>query len=171
MSSTLNRRPFQGMISYAYYNPTSHHRAVKQLGEETFNPTYKDYFNEALDEADPQSIVVLNGEQVVGAAILAQKLLFRYLNATEIAYLMVKRGFQGQGIGSSLLNKIKAMNDAIVLEVSYDNPDAERLYRKHGFQTWRWLRGKKDGSYILGWSREREERVANLRPPTKPSDD
>lgn len=155
------------MISYAYYDPTSHHAAVKQLGEETFNPTYKHLFNKALDEADPQSIVALNGNKVVGVVILAQTRLFRFFDLIEIAYLMVHRDFQGQGIGSSLLKMVKEMGNGVFLEVSYDNPNAERLYRKHGFETWRWMGGKKDGSYILGWSQVREERVATLRPPSK----
>ena len=80
---------------------------------------------------------------------------------------MAHRDFQGQGIGSSLLKMVKEMGNGVFLEVSYDNPNAERLYRKHGFETWRWMGGKKDGSYILGWSRVREERVATLRPPSK----
>ena len=150
------------MFNYTYYKP-QYHDAVKRLGDETFDNTYAEEFAETLEEADSTSIVVLNKQKVVGFAILRPTRLFRYLDATELAYLVVHPDFQGQKIGSTLLQKVKEMSSTVVLEVSYYNPNAERLYRRHGFETWRNLHTKANGGYLMGWSKQRNEQILRLR--------
>ena len=150
------------MSTYTPYKP-HHHNAVERLGEETFDDTYIHEFRAALRDTDPKSIVVLNKRQVVGFALVRHTRMFRYLDTIELAYLVVHPDFQGQGIGSTLLQKVKMMSPNVILEVSYYNPDAERLYRRHGFETWRHLHTKANGGYLLGWSKQRHELMPRLR--------
>ena len=150
------------MSTYTPYKP-HHHNAVERLGEETFDNTYIHEFRAAVRDADPKSIVVLNNRQVVGFALLRHTRVFRYLDTIELAYLVVRPDFQGQHIGSTLLQKVKELSPNVILEVSYDNPDAERLYRRHGFETWRHLYTKANGGYLLGWSKQRHELMPRLR--------
>ena len=155
------------MSTYTPYKP-HHHDAVQRLGEETFDNTYIHEFRAAVRDADPQSIIVLNKRQVVGFALLRHTRVFRYLDTIELAYLVVRPDFQGQHIGSTLLQKVKMMSPNVILEVSYDNPDAERLYRRHGFETWRHLYTKANGGYLLGWSKQRHELMPRLRSHQSP---
>jgi len=158
------------MITYVSYQP-HYHSAVQKLGEETFDSTYAHEFRAALRDADPESIVVLHKRQVVGFALLAKARLFRHLDCTELAYLVVHPDFQGHGIGSTLLQKVKMMSPNVILEVSYYNPDAERLYRRHGFEYWRHLGNKTNGGYLMGYSSERHERMLRLRSREHPPAD
>jgi len=150
------------MSTYTPYKP-HHHDAVERLGEETFDSTYIHEFRAALRDADPKSIVVLHKRQVIGFALLRHTQMFRYLDTIELAYLVVHPDFQGKGIGSALLKKVKELSPNVILEVSYDNPAAERLYRRHGFETWRHLYTKANGGYLLGWSKQRHEQMLRLR--------
>jgi len=150
------------MSTYTPYKP-HHHNAVERLGEETFDTTYIHEFRAAVRDADPKSIVVLNNRQVVGFALLRHTRMFRYLDTIELAYLVVHPDFQGKQIGSTLLKKVKELSPNVILEVSYDNPAAERLYRRHGFETWRHLYTKANGGYLLGWSKQRHELMPRLR--------
>jgi ribosomal protein S18 acetylase RimI-like enzyme len=150
------------MSTYTPYKP-HHHTAVERLGEETFDNTYIHEFRAAVRDADPKSIVVLNNRQVVGFALLRHTRMFRYLDTIELAYLVVHPDFQGKQIGSTLLQKVKMMSPNVILEVAYDNPAAERLYRRHGFETWRHLYTKANGGYLLGWSKQRHELMPRLR--------
>ena len=150
------------MSTYTPYKP-HHHNAVERLGEETFDNTYIHEFRAAVRDADPKSIVVLNNRQVVGFALLRHTRMFRYLDTIELAYLVVHPDFQGKQIGSTLLKKVKELSPNVILEVSYDNPAAERLYRRHGFETWRHLYTKANGGYLLGWSKQRHELMPRLR--------
>jgi len=150
------------MSTYTPYKP-HHHHAVERLGEETFDNTYIHEFRAAVRDADPKSIVVLNNRQVVGFALLRHTRMFRYLDTIELAYLVVHPDFQGKQIGSTLLKKVKELSPNVILEVSYDNPAAERLYRRHGFETWRHLYTKANGGYLLGWSKQRHELMPRLR--------
>lgn len=151
------------MITYTSYTSPNHHTAVQRLGEETFDQTYSHEFRNVLRDADSESIIALNKRQVVGFALLHRRRFFRHLDAIELAYLVVHPDFQGQHIGSTLLQKVKEMSPTVVLEVSYDNPEAERLYRRHGFETWRNLYTKANGGYLMGYSTERHERMLRLR--------
>jgi len=159
------------MSTYTPYKP-HHHNAVERLGEETFDNTYIHEFRAAVRDADPTSIVVLNNRQVVGFALLRHTRMFRYLDTIELAYLVVHPDFQGKQIGSTLLKKVKELSPNVILEVSYDNPAAERLYRRHGFETWRHLYTKANGGYLLGWSKQRHELMPRLRShQSLPADD
>jgi ribosomal protein S18 acetylase RimI-like enzyme len=152
------------MIIYIPYESTSHRGAVERLGEETFDSEYSQFFRIALRDAKSNlSIIALCGRKMVGVALCAPARFFRHLDVTELAYLMVHPDFRGQGIGSTLLDKVKMMSPAVVLEVSHSNPDAERLYKKHGFIHWRNLYTKANGGYLMGWSRQRHERMLRLR--------
>ena len=155
------------MITYVSYQP-HYHSAIEKLGEETFDNTYIHEFYKTLRDADPQSIIVLNKRQVVGFALLRHTRIFRYLDTIELAYLVVHPDFQGKQIGSTLLQKVKMMSPNVILEVSYDNKDAERLYRRHGFETWRHLYTKANGGYLLGWSKQRHELMPRLRSHQSP---
>ena len=150
------------MSTYTPYKP-HHHDAVKRLGEETFDNTYIHEFRATVRDADPKSIVVLNKRQIVGFALLRHTRMFRYLDTIELAYLVVHPEFQGKGIGSTLLQKVKMMSPNVILEVAYDNQAAERLYRRNGFETWRHLYTKANGGYLLGWSKQRNELMPRLR--------
>jgi len=150
------------MSTYTPYKP-HHHHAVERLGEETFDSTYIHEFRAAVRDADPKSIVVLNNRQVVGFALLRHTRMFRYLDTIELAYLVVHPDFQGKQIGSTLLKKVKELSPNVILEVAYDNQAAERLYRRHGFETWRHLYTKANGGYLLGWSKQRHELMPRLR--------
>jgi len=158
------------MSTYTPYKP-HHHHAVERLGEETFDNTYIHEFRAAVRDADPKSIVVLNNRQVVGFALLRHTRMFRYLDTIELAYLVVHPDFQGKQIGSTLLKKVKELSPNVILEVSYDNPAAERLYRRHGFETWRHLYTKANGGYLLGWSKQRHELMPRLRSHQSPPAD
>ena len=159
-------------MPFTYTPYKSHHyNAVQKLGEETFDATYIHEFRKTLRDADPMSIVVLHKRHVVGFALLQHTRFFRHLDAIELAYLVVRPEFQGQHIGSTLLQKVKMMSPSVVLEVSYDNPDAERLYRRQGFETWRHLYTKANGGYLLGWSRQRHEQMLRLRSRQSPPAD
>ena len=158
------------MSTYTSYKP-HYHDAVQRLGEETFDNTYIHEFRATLRDADPTSIIVLDKRKVVGFALLANKRVFRHLDVTDLAYLVVHPDFQGKGIGSALLQKVKEMSPAVILEVSYDNSDAERLYRRHGFETWRHLYTKANGGYLLGWSKQRHEQMLRLRSHQSPQED
>ena len=155
------------MSTYTPYKP-HHHHAVERLGEETFDSTYIHEFRAAVRDADPKSIVVLNNRQVVGFALLRHTRMFRYLDTIELAYLVVHPEFQGKGIGSTLLKKVKELSPNVILEVAYDNQAAERLYRRHGFETWRHLYTKANGGYLLGWSKQRHELMPRLRSHQSP---
>jgi len=155
---------------YTTYKP-HHYNAIEKLGSETFDTTYEDEFRTALRDTDPESIVVLNRRQVIGFALLRHTRLFRHLDAIELAYLVVHPDFQGQKIGSTLLQKVKEMSDAVVLEVSYDNPNAEHLYKRQGFEPWRHLYTKANGGYLMGWSKQRHERILRLRSHQSPPQD
>ena len=156
------------MITYVSYQP-HHHAAIERLGEEIFDD--KHLFRVALRDADPKSIITLYKRQVVGFALLKHTRLFRHLDAIEVAYLVVRPDFQGKGIGSTLLQKVKEMSPTVVLDVSWDNQNAERLYRSKGFDIWRHLGNKINGGYLMGYSSERHERMLRLRSREHPPAD
>jgi len=156
------------MFTYTQYVPTSHYSAVEKLGDEIFEEEFAHIYRSTLRDAHPDSIVVLHKRKVVGAAILAKTRLFRYLDVLDLAYLVVIPEFQGRGIGSTLIEKVKELSPVVVLEVSYYNPDAERLYRRHGFEPWRHMYTKATGGYLMGWSKQRHELMPRLRSHQSP---
>ena len=149
------------MFSYVSYNPVSHHSAIEKIGEQIFDDPYD--FRQALRDASRTSIVALNKRKVVGFALLENTRVFRHLDAIDLTYLAIHPDYQSQGIGSTLLTKVKMMSPNVILHVSYDNPNAERLYRRHGFEPWRALFSKANGGYLMGYSKQQHEQRLRLR--------
>ena len=151
------------------YNPLNHEEAVKKLGEDAFHPDFWDIFRTTLNDADKDSLVILDEYRVIAFALLCRGNRFglplgaQNNDCLELAYLVVDPVFQGQGIGSTLLQKVKELSPLVILEVAHSNPDAERLYKKHGFERWRRLYTEPDHGYLMGWSKTREEWRATLR--------
>lgn len=141
------------------------HNAVLSLGELIFNDDCHDIFRESLRDADPHSIVVLFGRTVVGFALLSIGRCRRSLPmGIEIAFLGVHPEYQGQGIGSALLQKVKDLNyEHIWLEVSNDNTGARTLYERHGFVVWAGSGWGDWKGYVMGYSTPRHEWLPRLR--------
>ena len=161
------------MIAYVTYNPAKHYSAVERLALSLFDSHYHDEIHDVLENGSPDTVLALEQGRVVGFALLNPRtpLGLRGFSSSpnskfiEIAFLGISPGKQGKGIGSGLLHYVKDLGYAgIWLQVAYDNTDAHRLYTRHGFETWRMYGNKKDGGYMLGWSRERHERLLRLRP-------
>ena len=157
------------MFSYVSYDPISHYRAIEKIGEQIFYDPHD--FRQALRDASRTSIVALSHRKVVGFALLANTRVFRHLDAIDLTYLAIHPDFQSQGIGSTLLSKVKMMSPAVVLHVSYSNPNAERLYRRHGFEPWRAMFTKKNGGYLMGYSKQQHEQRLRLRGHQSPQSD
>ena len=157
------------MFCLTAYDPSVHHDTIRDLGQDAFTQEFWDIFSDTLKEADQESLVVLNNSKVVAFALLARQNKFglplgaQNTDCLELAYLVVDPAFQGQGIGSTLLQKVKELSPLVILEVSHSNPDAERLYTRHGFERWRRLYTEPNHGYLMGWSRTRESRLATLR--------
>jgi len=158
------------MFTYTSYKP-HFHDAIQRLGEAIFEDDASHQIHISLRDAIPESIVVLHHRRVVGFALLAHTRFFGRLDAMELSYLVVHPDYQGKGIGSTLLQKVKEINPIVVLEVSYFNPDAERLYSRHGFNIWRNMYTKATGGYLMGWSKQRHERILRLRSHQSPPQD
>ena len=151
---------------YIFSEYKSHfHNAVLSLGESVFNDDCHDIFRESLRDADPHSIVALSGRTVIGFALLSVGRCRRSLPAgIEVAFLGVHNEYQGQGIGSALLQKVKELNyEHIWLEVSTENDGARALYERHGFVVWAG-RGWGDWKgYVMGYSTQRHGWLPRLR--------
>ena len=160
----------EGTSSSSLRLEETHQDAIRSLGEAAFQEEFWEIFHTTLKEADRDSLVVLNNNsKVVAFALLARQNRFglplgaQNNDCLELAYLVVDPAFQGQGIGSTLLQKVKELSPLVILEVSHTNPNAERLYKKHGFERWRRLYTEPNHGYLMGWSKTREERLTSLR--------
>ncbi len=108
----------------------------------------------ALREAKPHSLVVKHNNKVIGFALMTYGAAWRNLPyGMEIAFLGIDEEYQGKGLGTALLNHIKALGSQhIWLYVAHSNPDAMRLYERHGFRVWRRLGDSESGGYVMGHS-------------------
>ncbi len=78
-----------------------------------------------------------------------------------IGNLVVADGLRGQGIGTELLkNSFQLANDKkckrVLLDVTFENPNAKRLYERTGFKVceekqFKWM-GKSEGTYGMEFS-------------------
>lgn len=130
---------------------TKHKRDVKELGYDSFEE--KSIFLDALTKADSQSLVLLHNKTIIGFALIS---FGKYANGlpkgTEIAYIALSEDYQGQGLGSMMIKYIqKQFSGPIWLQVAYSNPDAQRLYKRCGFQIWRRIGTKMDGGFLMGY--------------------
>ena len=158
-------------LAYQPYNFLAHYDAIRKLGEDAFSEEFWDIFRDTLNDANQDSLVVLDKckNRVVAFALLCRQNRFglplgaQNSDCLELAYLVVDPDYQGQGIGSTLLQNVKELSPLVILEVSHSNPDAERLYKKYGFERWRRLYTEPNHGYLMGWSKTREERLTSLR--------
>ena len=69
------------------------------------------YFQKALDKGNIVLVAVINEEAAGIIRMEEQKLenFFNYKKAYYIDDLVVKDGYQGKGVGSALLNKVKSL--------------------------------------------------------------
>ncbi len=73
--------------------------------------------------------VARNDGAIVGFCYIAQR------GGRGDLGIMVKEGFQGQGIGARLIEAAVAGRSNVHLSVLYSNERARALYRKYGFET------------------------------------
>ena len=130
-------------------------RQVREIGLRAFNKDVWPSFVSVLHEANPHSCVVKYNDVVVGFALLSYGAERNNLpRGLEIAFLAIDEEYQGNGLGSGLLEYIKTLNyQHFWLYVAYSNPDARRLYERHGFNVWRTMGDKEEGGYVMGYSR------------------
>ncbi|MFX0196550.1 MAG: GNAT family N-acetyltransferase [Candidatus Hodarchaeota archaeon] len=75
------------------------------------------------------AFVAKNERDAVGFVYITEKRGFKQLG------IMVKEGFDGQGIGDRLMDAILRDQSDVSLCVFSTNEKAKSLYRKHGFKT------------------------------------
>jgi ribosomal protein S18 acetylase RimI-like enzyme len=100
-----------------------------------YNAQSKSY-NAQYPDAE-HSIIELSNEKI-GRLLVSKEEQKSYL--VDIAIL---HNFRGKGVGSILLDKLKAESESVNLSVYKTNFGAIRLYEKHGFAV-----TKDDGMYI-----------------------
>ena len=86
---------------------------------------------------DDIMLLALDGDKVVGNAIVERNRVIRYHHRAEISITVIKE-YWGRGIGSKLMEMmIDFANGAgieiLYLEVRADNDRAIKLYKKYGF--------------------------------------
>jgi ribosomal protein S18 acetylase RimI-like enzyme len=96
----------------------------------------KQSYNAQFPDAE-NSIIKLNGEKI------GRLLVARNGKNTHLIDIAVLHNFRGQGVGSFLLEKLKAEAESVSLSVFKTNFGAVRLYEKHGFAV-----TKDDGMYL-----------------------
>jgi ribosomal protein S18 acetylase RimI-like enzyme len=141
-----------------YIQPYSeiHRRAVKAIGFDTFDVSVRPGLISALHEASPHSLILQKNDEVVGFALLSYKSPHRGLpKGLELAFLGIHEDHQGMGLGSEMLKHILSLNfQHFWLNVSYTNPDAQRLYERYGFCRWRFIGNKAEGGIMMGYSKQ-----------------
>ena len=86
---------------------------------------------------DDIMLVALDGDKVVGNAIVERNRVARYHHRAEISITVIK-DYWGNGIGSRLMEMMIEFAKAVGIEMLYlevrdDNVRALKLYRKYGF--------------------------------------
>lgn len=142
------------MYSIQSYLNTSR-RQVREIGLKVFNKDVWPSFVSILWKPHPHSCVIQCDDKVVGFALLSYGAERTNLpQGLEIAFLAIDEEYQGNGLGGELLEYIKTLNyQHFWLYVAYSNPDAQRLYKRHGFKIWRTIGDKEEGGYVMGYSR------------------
>lgn len=73
-------------------------------------------------------------EKIVGIAVLLDTLMHGFIPEHILVYLAIDSSVRGQGLGSQLLDGVKAeAKGSIALHVDKDNP-AQNLYERKGFE-------------------------------------
>ena len=79
------------------------------------------------------TLIAKKVDEIVGCAYILKK---RYKKRDKkILGIMVKDGYQSQGIGNRLMDEILKNQNDVCLTVLNSNKRAIRLYEKHGFET------------------------------------
>lgn len=89
-------------------------------------------------------LVAWRGDEPLGSGLLkwdgygGENARKAYPDAAEFAHLQVRDGFRGQGVGSRLIataeDETTGGRQLVAAGVGDDNPDAERLYVRLGYQ-------------------------------------
>jgi ribosomal-protein-alanine N-acetyltransferase len=109
--------------------------AVAALEAESFpNPWHPHTFRSLIKQ---ERVVILVAE-IPGEGIVGYTVLWSVLDEAELANLAVRERYQGQGLGSALLDRVLAEAEArdihrVFLEVRMSNEKAFELYRSRGF--------------------------------------
>lgn len=87
---------------------------------------FKNYFNE-----DKIKIWKISDQIIIGFVIF-----YHVIDEIEIIKIGIIKSYQRKNYGSSIINKIKKVNDIrkIFLEVSFENTQAIKFYLKNGFR-------------------------------------
>ena len=124
---------------------------LQSVGSETDNLSYgKDTFsispereakfiNRFYNSEKDLMLVALDGDTVVGNAIVERNKILRYNHRAEISITVLK-DYWGQGIGSELMRRMISFAEntgarILYLEVRADNTRAISLYEKFGFKS------------------------------------
>ena len=114
--------------------------AVMVLEEELFAPDTwtRAMYRDELSHRDTRYYVVAEDETPDGdRRIVGHAGLIAYDDEAHVATLGVARAYQGEGIGSLLLDALLAEADrrspVVLLEVRAENEVAQGLYRRRGF--------------------------------------
>ena len=122
---------------------------IRTVGTETDNLSFSgDTFNISEEREakfidrfsrsrDDIMLVALDGDKIVGNAIVERNRVARYHHRAEISITVIKE-YWGRGIGSRLMEMMidfaKSTGiEILYLEVRADNERAIRLYKKYGF--------------------------------------
>ena len=111
------------------------------FGADTFNisPEREAKFIDRFAKSNNDlMLVALDGDKVVGNAIVERNKVKRYNHRAEIS-ITVLRDYWGRGIGSRLMEMMidfakSAKIESLYLEVRGDNERAISLYKKYGFE-------------------------------------
>ena len=122
---------------------------LKTVGGETDNLSFSsDTFNISPDREarfierfskskNDIMLVALDGEKIVGNAVVERNKILRFSHRAEISITVLK-DFWGQGIGSRLMELMIDFAKTVGIEILYlearaDNTRAINLYKKYGF--------------------------------------
>ena len=123
---------------------------IQTVGGETDNLSFgKDTFSISIEREarfidrfyknkNDIMLVALDGDKVVGNAVVERNKVLRYNHRAEISITVLKE-YWGRGIGSSLINIMidfakKTGIEILYLEVRADNLRAISLYERFGFE-------------------------------------
>ena len=101
----------------------------------------------AMQYPDAEHRIILSDGVPAGRIIVDRSA--ETVSLTDIAVLP---GFQGRGIASHLIARLKDKSETILLNVDKQNSVARRLYEKHGFVTV----GETEFAFEMRWTRQRQ---------------